>query len=349
VVDEIHAKTRPQMLPFQVVEEFIGEDAKTITLIPNRGTSEEGDVPEAPGVIRLGNELIIYREVALAGGGVQFTECTRGVGSTEPRPAERGTCAEVMFGMPVAVLTESSPDNGYRLSGLGFEKFPPMGVVRLEDPETGEVELRLYTQNDGTELSMPKNDAGSGVFVGRYGTTARSWEAGTPVFWQPVRHWDRYSEYSDDPELSFWALSTELTDAFVKRVYWSEGQKEDNIDIRVLVRFNEGIGWNASSQNLILQTDDPDAGGLSDLDLRRVSGDNALKFLYGFEDPDGDNLIGARGLQANKIEVRVFMVYEEGAYRWDDASAIGWKSTPKIESFGIEYVQQNRTRRHVER
>ena len=85
---------------------------------------------------------------------------------------------------------------------------------------------------------------------------------------------------------------------------------------------------------------------MSATDYRRRGQGNDLKFLYAMEDSRADNLIN---LQADRIEVRIFMIYEDSAFNWEDPSAIGWKSTPQVQSFGIEYVQQNRTRRHVDR
>ena len=64
------------------------------------------------------------------------------------------------------------------------------------------------------------------------------------------------------------------------------------------------------------------------------------------EDPRGDNEIR---LQADKVEVRFYVIYEDGAFKWDDMSASGWKHSPKLEMLGIEYVQQNRVRRHIDR
>ena len=53
--------------------------------------------------------------------------------------------------------------------------------------------------------------------------------------------------------------------------------------------------------------------------------------------------------QAEKIEARLFVIYESGAYQWNNPTALGWKFSPKINAFHLEYMTQNRTRRHIDR
>jgi len=43
------------------------------------------------------------------------------------------------------------------------------------------------------------------------------------------------------------------------------------------------------------------------------------------------------------------VIYEQGAYQWNTPSILGWKFSPVINAFHIEYLSQNRTRRHVDR
>jgi len=44
----------------------------------------------------------------------------------------------------------------------------------------------------------------------------------------------------------------------------------------------------------------------------------------------------------------MFVIFESGAYKWTDPAAIGWKSSPLVQSVSIEYVNQNRVRRHAD-
>jgi hypothetical protein len=235
-------------------------------------------------------------------------------------------------------------DASNQMVGVGFDRFArPRGCVRLEG--RAGTELRIYTVNNGTSLVCPQDDLGVGIFNGRYGSTSRTHEAGTPVFWHPVRYWDLFSEFTDDPHLSFWQASTEFDGAFVKRIYWEEGAIPQRTNVRALARLNEAIDWNATSQNIIYLSRDGDTSGDTDLPRGRIEGQNRQRFLYAMEDPQGDNLLN---LEADKVEVRLFVVYETNAYTWENAAEIGWKGTPRIESFSIEYTQQNQVRRHID-
>jgi len=53
--------------------------------------------------------------------------------------------------------------------------------------------------------------------------------------------------------------------------------------------------------------------------------------------------------EKDKVEARVFLIYEEGAFNWLDSSVVGWKDFIRVQSFAIEYLQQNQVHRHVDR
>ena len=219
--------------------------------------------------------------------------------------------------------------------------------MRLEDTESRQVELRVYTTNTGSDLQMPIGDSGGGMFVGRYGTVGLTFESGSICAWHPIRNWDRFSDFNDHPEMCHWTFTTEFRDAFIKRVWWEEGQAVQNVNVRAVCRLNESVQWNAKASRVIplSQDGEGDQSGGGGVSRRRLRGD-PLRYLYSMEVPDGDNLIL---LQADKVEVRMLVIFEQGAFRWDDMSAAGWKGSPKIEVMGIEYVQQNRVLRHIDR
>jgi hypothetical protein len=217
--------------------------------------------------------------------------------------------------------------------------------VRIEHPEQDAAELLLYVYNDGAALKMPIADIGGGLFRGRYGTDATAADSGVAVFWQPVRTWDRFAEFSDDPELSYFYLSAQLTDAFVKRIYWDEGTVPERVNVRVLARLNEAADWNAQGDRILYLSTDGSTMPQG-RDVRTLKNENPLKFLRLMETPQADNLIN---LQAEKVECRMFVIYEQGAYQWNEPAALGWKFSPKVNAFHIEHMTQNRTRRHVDR
>ena len=167
------------------------------------------------------------------------------------------------------------------------------------------------------------------------------------MFWQPFRVWDRHADYNDHPEQSFFQFSTEMRDAFIKRIYWDEYDPPDRVNVRCLLRLNEGVPWNATARNVLFVSQDGESAnsGLNVQDTKRQSRENLLKFLRAFEVPDADNLIN---VQADKVEVRLVVIFEQNAYIWKDLSATGWKGTIKIPMFAIEYVNQNRTLRNID-
>ncbi|MHC4550854.1 MAG: hypothetical protein ACYTEZ_19025 [Planctomycetota bacterium] len=357
VIDEVGGDNRRILPRLTIQDEEVSDGATSFSVVSAEGTPNEADVPEAPGIVRVGDELVVYADVGIVGNALEFSGCTRGVLRTLPSTYERGAPVEVLFGIPVAVLTGGVTESSNVLAGIGFERFPPSGVVRLENRDADQAELRLYTLNFGESVEMPINDIGGGIFTGRYGTTALGFDAGTPCFWHPVRTWDRFAPSSDDPALSFWSFSTQLSGSLIKRIFWEEGQRPENVTVRVYARIDEEAPWNATTRNTLWLSHDAQGRGreafseramesLKAADRRTQEGDDPRRFLYVMEDRAGDNLIN---LQADKVETRVFVVYHTGAYVWNDPSKVGWKFSPIVQRFAIEYLQQSMVRRHVDR
>jgi hypothetical protein len=345
VIDEIVPGYRNTVLPMSLAHEARSDD-ETIVLITREGRPDDADLPNFPGMLRLGDEMIAYREAEIQNDGLHLSGCRRGQMRTTAYSYEVGTPAEVLdFGIYVGILSNGLDDSNNVISASGLDRFPTRGVVRIEHPDQDFAELILYTYNDGTALKMPISDIGGGLFRARYGTAGRAADSGTPVFWQPVRTWDRFAEYSDDPNLSYFYLSAQLTDAFVKRIYWDEGTVPQHVNVEVLARLNEAAEWNSQPDRILELSVDGKATAQAK-DVSRLQKDNPLKFLRLMQMPNADNLIN---LQAEKVECRLFVIYESGAYQWNNPSALGWKFSPKINAFHIEYMTQNRTRRHIDR
>jgi hypothetical protein len=345
VIDEIVPGSRNTRFPLSLAAVFRSGD-DTMILISREGRPDEADLPKSPGVVRVGDEIVAYREAEIQSDGIHLTGCRGGLMRTTARSYDVGTPAEVLdFGIYVAILTEGIDDNTNVISAVGADRFPTQGVIRIEHPDLDKAELLLYHYNDGTSFKMPISDIGGGLFRGRYGTDAMSADSGTPVFWQPVRTWDRFAEFSDDPQISYFYLSAQLTDAFIKRIYWDEGTIPERVNVRVLARLNEEASWNASADHILYLSTDGSTTPQGK-DTRYLKNESPLKFLRLMETPNADNLIN---LQAEKVECRIFVIYEQGAYQWNEPAALGWKFTPKINAFHIEYMTQNRVRRHIDR
>ncbi|MFB3067207.1 MAG: hypothetical protein ACE10D_11925, partial [Planctomycetota bacterium] len=338
-IDEIGIRARGVSYPLALVNEELNAEDQTIVAVTPGGTVGGNEGPAGPGLLRIGEELVVYVTATQQGRRVEFGGCVRGVLRTEARSYTRGAPIEALPGVTVGVLTEGAQESSPNMVGVGFDRFPRIGCVRLEDPDADQAELRIYTLRDAAALRMPIHPRGGGLFVARYGTVARSWDAGTPVFWQPIRGWDRFAEFSTDPEISFWSFNTQLRGAYFKRLYWQE-VLAPGVYFRILMRLNEDAPWDALSSRTIIMSQ---FGG-RDITPRSYDG-NPYKYLRRFEFHKGDNFVG---LQADRVEMRVFVIYRNGAYRWADPSARGWKTTPLLQQMALEYVQPNRIWRHVD-
>jgi hypothetical protein len=352
-VDEILGDERNTLFDLTLKEEVSASD-ETIKLTSEEGTPNEDDLPDGPGMLRIGDEMIVWDEVGVEGDAMVFSGCVRGTQLSDPSAYPVGTLVEPLFGIYVGLLTSAVNAQTNVMEVKGIDTFPPIGCVRLEDPEAGDAELRIYTRNKVTSLQMPiAEGVGSGLFLGRYGSIARAFGTGSPVFWQPVRTWDRHSEFADNPEIGFFGLSHRFTDAYVKRVWWKQGQMPEHTMVRLVVRVNESVPWNAKADDVLFLSR---AGARTGdtvpqkFQTRMSEAGNSAKFLRAMEQPAADNLLGIdKGVQADIIEIRIFTIYKKGAWQWTVPSANGWKQSPIIQGVGIEYVQQNSTRAHKDR
>jgi hypothetical protein len=352
-IDEITGSGRRTSWDFTLQESISATDT-TIILISPEGIPDEADMPEGPGTLRVGDEMIVWDEVAIEDNAMAFTGCIRGTMLSDPQPAEIGTRAEPMFGIYVAILNSAVDNQTNTIPAKGLGKFPPTGVVRLEDTEGEDAELRLYTTNVVTELRMPiAEGVGSGLFLGRYGSVSRPFQSGTPVFFHPVRTWDRFSDFVDNPEIACFSFSYKFKDAFIKRVLWKEGQMPAYTNTRVVVRLDDSVGWNAKADDVLFLSRD---GGRSEDSVpekfkrRLKDAGSALKFLRAMEQPKAANLLGINtGVQADTVEARIYCIYEKGAFQWTNPRINAWKQSPIVQLFAIEYVQQNRTLVHRDR
>jgi len=353
-IDEIHGDTGRVLFDL-TLKEAVGATDTTLKFTSEEGTPADEDLEDGPGVIRIGEEMIVWDEVEIEGDAMVFTGCVRGTQLSQPSAYPVGTLGQPMVGIYVALLTNATNAQSNILQLRGAGGFAPTGVVRLEDPESESAELRLYTLNkDGLELQMPiAEGVGSGVFLGRYGSISQAFATGMPVFWHPVRTWDRFSEFVDNPEIAFFGISQRFTDAYVKRIWWKQGQMPAYTNVRVVVRLDEAVGWNARVEDVLFLSRDGarSADSVPEKFVQRMKqAGNAARFLRAMEQPNADNLLGIdQGVQADIVEARIYCIYHKGAFTWTRPEINAWKQSPILQGFGIEYVQQNATRAHIDR
>jgi hypothetical protein len=198
--------------------------------------------------------------------------------------------------------------------------------VRIED------ELLHYVRMQDGSLMMPRasarpgemDDRGPGLFRGRFGTERASHGAGAPVILFPFRYWDRWAELADAPEMSYYGLACEQPDAYWKRVFWkAEEAGHPGLQLGVLQRTNLDTPWDAQPE-----------------------GTNGLEFLWeGKLEGDGNPI----GVQTDRVEWRVFLRHLPGSFDATAGLAHGWKTTARLELFGVEYMGPNRTLARVDR
>jgi hypothetical protein len=165
---------------------------------------------------------------------------------------------------------------------------------------------------------------GPGIFRGRYGTPPTGHGAGEVVMLFPHRYWDRWAPRADAPELSYFEFHLEQPAAWWQSVFWiTEQAGFGNVRFRVLQRTDQDVPWDA----------DPET--TEGLDLL----DDGL-----FE--DGPIPLG---LQADRVEWRLFVEYLPGAFDPLNAAAHGWRTTPRLKRFGAFYVAPEITLRSLER
>ena len=181
VIDEISGDGGETRFRLTLSDERLSSQGTTIRVISSEGVPDDADVPVGPGVLKIGDELVVFQEAEISGGALVFSQCVRGVLRTQAVGYERGVEVVPQVGFYVAILTESVQASSNALSGLGFDRFPLDGCLRLEDPDSDRAELRIYTTNDGATVSMPVHTFGGGIFTSRYGTVATSHDQGTQI------------------------------------------------------------------------------------------------------------------------------------------------------------------------
>jgi hypothetical protein len=149
-------------------------------------------------------------------------------------------------------------------------------------------------------------------------------ESGTPVVLFPFRYWDRWKELADAPELTYFELACDQPDAYWQKVFWKATvPAHPGPELAVLERTNPDTPWDAAPS---------DTNGLRVLTSGKLDG-------------DGNSM----GVQSDRAEWRVFVRYRPGAFDPLTGLAHGWKTTPRLELFGVQYMGPNRTLARVDR
>jgi hypothetical protein len=252
----------------------------------------------------------------------------RGLLGTVEESHPLGSSAVFLEGLPVTQLSRAVDASDDFLSIEDADGFPRHGTVLIGD------ELIHYTRIRSGGLEMPRGSEvagkmdrkGGGIFRGRYGTVPAGHALGTPVILFPFRYWDREAERTDGPELAYLGLCADQPNAFWRSVFW-DAVEVDGAELYVLQRaVDPGHDcpppWDADPET---------TPGLERLEVGMPNG-------------EGNPI----GVQADRMEWRVFTRFNPGAFDAVNGLSHGWKRVPRLKFFGVEYLGPNQVLRRVD-
>lgn len=273
------------------------------------------------GILRIGNELIAYREIDEQPQAdpplIVFKECIRGFLGTQKSAHSRWEPVVPIFHWPLAVVRGGASAAASELTVDDTSGFDAEGCLQVVNVAGERGELLHYTWLGDTTFAMPEagdaveGDRG-GIFRGRYGTQVTGLASGDVVIQMPIRYWDRYHPFTDDPELSYYEASFTVPSGYFTRLVWDEILPLPHIDLRVLVRIDGRTPWEAAP-------------------LGRENG------LFLFENPLSQERENRLDLQGDSVDIRFFVTYESGAFR-TDFSSDSWKETARLRGLSLEVV-----------
>ena len=282
-------------------------------------------LPQHAGLLRIGGEIVCYDTLDGSSGVIVLAQGGRGLLGTEEQHHEEGESVTYLDGWTVSILTNGTSEGDSHLALESLDEFSSEGTVRIDD------ELLHFTRQRSGALEMPRassvpginDEKGDGLFRGRYGTDPAAHLPGAPVILHPFRYWDRWTERADAPELSYLGLACDQPSAFWRGSFWVwESSPSGSVQIGTLQRSDPAVPWDAS----------PDET-------------EGLDLLWEGMPGGGFNPIGA---QSDRVEWRVFTRWAPGAFDALGGLSHGWKETPRLKTFGVQYLGPNVTLRRVD-
>lgn len=283
-----------------------------------------GDLPQDGGLLRIGDEIIGYSQLEASTGTITVAPDGRGMLGTDPGPHDATEPLVFLEHMVASTLAGGCGAGDASLALASVDDFPSEGLVLVGE------ELVHYTRIQGAALDMPRasstpglrDERGSGLFRGRFGTTPSAHSAGELVVLFPARYPDRWADKADAPELAYFGFAVEHPSAFWTGVFYGEA-KADGVRLRALQKARPEAPWDA----------DPEE-------------DPRVKLLVRGDKDGGAVPVMA---QSDRIEWRVHAVYDQRAFDPLAGLSHGWKRTPKLRMFSSFYYAPTATLRSMER
>ncbi len=315
-----------------VVETAFDANATTFQVLPALTYTAAGPLlaannlvdayPTTGGLLQIDGEVVAYQ--SRVDGTFTVAANGRGMLNTQARDHDRGARVKFLTHRPMAVLANGVGIRDDALPVVALGGLPArMGTVLLGR------EVLHYAWVRGTggqvRLEMPRwyppdeptaSTQARGLFRGRYGTVPQTASSGEAVVLFPCRHWDRFVEQSDDPELAYAQLTTTTAPVFFRTLHWREEARDPRVDVVCLVRADGRADWAADPATT------PD--------------------LWRFEQPGDSDTVHRIATQASRLEVRFHTVYRPGVLDLVTFRAHGWKTSVRVEDVRLEYEGQRR-------
>lgn len=317
-----------------VLDEIMDANAQQFTVNPFFTNNSAGAVwaggndlsaayPEAGGLVQIDDEIIAYS--ARANGVFTIAQNARGMLNTEARGHDRGARVKFLTHRPAAILAGGVGANESVFTVQDLAAFPISGTLMMGN------ELLHYTwsRNSANTFEMPNwyppnedgtvetsTSAARGLFRGRYGTAPQGASSGEVVISWPFRYWDRYVEFSDDPELAYSQLTTNEAPVLFRDIRWREETQDARVKVICRARTDSIVPWTADPGERVGLWEF--SGGSTDVTAHRIN------------------------RQASRLELRFQTIYQPGCVDLQAFTAHGWKTSARVEDVRVQYEGQGR-------
>jgi hypothetical protein len=276
-------------------------------------------------------------------GTVHIAQNGRGLLGTIRRAHDEGAAVSFVDEVPTTTLTGGMTASGPSASVQSVAGFPVAEGTFLCDQELVHFTWTRVSPDGPGLLEMPEHRrpesqrsqqtttnarSGGGLFRGRFGTAPAGHSSGAPLMFFPIRYWDRYVEFADDPELAFFGAQLSGPDLFVQGLYWEDETFDATCKPLALLRTDQMSPWSGVPVEIT------DKGELKPPD--------AVPGLFRFKQGRIDDKPNKLAVQGSQFEVRIFHVYQGGAFDPVLFNAPGWKTAPRVRNVAIPYQGETR-------
>lgn len=254
-------------------------------------------------LVKIDDEVIGVYGVSQTATGVTLNQCKRGILGTSAATHPGGSRVYILPFPLMGKITGNITSDGIPIE-VDARFVPQEGYFQVARPNNqGEIVPYLRAQNRWFRRHVDVNY--NPCFRASFGSPQTGCMQGDIAVFLPVRYWDLYTPLVDSVQGVIFQTTETIKGAYWKRITWAERDVWGK-NIRLLVRFDDSAAWSDEPTN--------QPGG-----------------LYQFDDPAEDNILNVR---ADKIEIRAFFTYPQGAYMTDI-----WKSTAILDSIELDYCR----------